>query len=101
MIPVIHAANATHGTLGIHAGHKTLPATEKLLKPSTRDLIHRTAHRTAHTSGGRSANLAEAATTAMKGAAAAIPTNARREAVVNMVANCRRPLLRNFFQAKG
>jgi hypothetical protein len=96
-IHVIHAANATLGKLGIHAGHKTLPVTEKLLKPSTRDLIHRTAH----TRGGRSANLAEAATTAMRGAAAAIPTNARREAVVNTVANCRRPLLRSFFRAKG
>jgi len=100
VIPVIHAANVTHGTLGtlgIHAEHKTLPAIEKRPKPSIRDSIHRIAH----TSGGQSANLAEAATIAMTGAAVAIPTNARREAVVNTVANCRRPLLRSFFRAKG
>ena len=100
VIPVIHAANAanaTHGTLGIHAEDKTLPVTEKRPKPSIRDSIHRIAH----TSGGQSANLAAAATIAMTGAAVAILTNARREAVVNTVANCRRPLLRSFFQAKG
>jgi hypothetical protein len=103
VIPVIHAANAanaTHGmlgTLGIRAEDKTLPVTEKRPKPSIRDSIHRIAH----TSGGQSANLAAAATTAMTGAAVAIPTNARREAVVNTVANCRRPLLRSFFRAKG
>ena len=100
VIPVIHAANAanaTHGTLGIRAEDKTLLVTEKRPKPSIRDSIHRIAH----TSGGQSANLAAAATTAMTGAAVAIPTNARREVVVNTVANCRRPLLRSFFQAKG
>ena len=97
VIPVIHAANATHGTLGIRAEDKTLPVTEKRPKPSIRDSIHRIAH----TSGGQSANLAEAATTATTGAAVAILTNARREVVVNMVANCRRPLLRSFFRAKG
>ena len=103
VIPVIHAANAanaTHGmfgTLGIRAEDKTLPVTEKRPKPSIRDSIHRIAH----TSGGQSANLAAAATIATTGAAVAIPTNARREVVVNTVANCRRPLLRSFFQAKG
>jgi len=105
VIPAIHAANATHGTLGIHAGHKTLPAKEKLPKPSTRDSIHRTAH----TSGGRSANLAEDATTATTVAAVAIPTNAQREAVANTAANiavstaanCLRPLPKSFFRAKG
>ena len=100
-IPVTNAANAILGTGGIHAGRKIPPATEMLPKASSRGSIHRTALRTVHKSGVQIEIPAEAAMIVTTGDAAAIPTNARREAHTSMVVNCRRPPPKSSFQARG
>jgi len=108
-IPVTNAANAILGTDGIHAGRKIPPATEMLPKASSRGSILRTAHRTVlrtvlrtvHKSGVQIEIPAGAAMIVTTGDAAAIPTNARREAHTSMVVNCRRPPPKSSFQARG